>query len=411
MDGTYRAIGSRFRTKAQRFGPGLSGLESLAIDVDVAEGIHYGCRPMSRNLLCRLLVLLVLVPLVAEAAESERAPRTTVLVLRNGGVLVGQVVPAGDRYVVLLGDRSEVRVPVRDVEMHCIDLDEVYLRKRSSLASNDVAGHLNLADWCLQQKLHARVADQLLTVIALQPRHPRLPGLQRRLHLAVASPESHETQDGTPSSLIPISDLEKTTRSLPPSSVAEFTSQIQPLLLNQCGGNSCHGSSGSSDFRLVRPALSRSLTRRFTLRNLHAVMQWVDLEDPESSPLLQVPSCAHGGLDTGVFGPREQQQFDLLAAWVRSATVVPSAPVPDLVSEANAAPATGLLQASYLQPVDLPDDSSERSRRLSELPPSQESASVQRSGSGEPTHESPRHIMARDPFDAEVFNRRYHRDR
>ena len=387
------------------------GLESLVIDVDVPKGIRYGCRPMSRNLLCQLLVLLVLVPLVADAAESERAPRTTVLVLRNGGVLVGQVVPAGDRYVVLMGDSSEVRVPVRDVEMHCIDLDEVYLRKRSSLASNDVTGHLNLADWCLQQKLHARAADQLLTAIALQPRHPRLAGLQRRLHLAVASPESHETQDGSPSSLIPMADLEKTTRSLPPGSVAEFTSQIQPLLLNQCGGNSCHGSGGASDFRLVRPALSRSLTRRFTLRNLHAVMQWVDLEHPESSPLLKVPSCAHGGLDTAVFGPREQQQFELLAAWVRSATVVPSAPVHELVSEPHLAPATGLLQASYLQPFDLPEDSPDRPRRLTDTTPAQASAPAQRFGSGEPTGESPRHAVARDPFDAEVFNRRYHRDR
>ena len=366
---------------------------------------------MSRNLLCRLLVLVVLVPLVADAAESERAPRTTVLVLRNGGMLVGQVVPAGDRYVVLLGDRSEVRVPVRDVEMHCMDLDEVYLRKRSRLGGNDVTGHLNLADWCLQQKLHARAADQLLTAIALQPRHPRLAGLQRRLHLAVASPESHETQDGSPSSLIPMADLEKTTRSLPPGSVAEFTSQIQPLLLNQCGGNSCHGSGGASDFRLVRPALSRSLTRRFTLRNLHAVMQWVDLEAPESSPLLKIPSCAHGGLDTAVFGPREQQQFDLLAAWVRSATVVPSAPVHELVSEPDLAPATGLLQASFLQPVDLPEDSADRPRRLTDATPSQASAAAQGFGSGDPTGESPRHAVARDPFDAEVFNRRYHRDR
>ncbi len=367
---------------------------------------------MSRTFLCLLLVLWMLAPLVAEAAESGRAPRTSVLVLRNGGVLVGQVVPAGDRYVVLLGDSSEVRVPVRDVEMHCIDLDEAYQRKRSSLASNDVTGHLNLVDWCLQYKLHSRAADQLLTVIALQPRHPRLPGLQRRLHLAVAAPESHDTQDGASSRMISMADLEKTTRSLPPGSVAEFTSQIQPILFNQCGGNSCHGNNGSSDFRLVRPPLSRSLSRRFTLRNLHAVMQWVDPEDPESSPLLKIPSCAHGGLDTGVFGAREQQQFDLLAAWVRSTTMVDAAPVPELVSEPQALPAEGLLQASYLQPIDLPEGSSERPRRLTETDAAPSTApsttSKLPSGIGEPKRQSSGQATARDPFDPQVFNRRYH---
>lgn len=386
-------------------------VEGYPVDIDVAGGIRYRCRPMSRTFFCLLLVLWVLVPLVAEAAESGRAPRTSVLVLRNGGVLVGQVVPAGDRYVVLLGDRSEVRVPVRDVEMHCIDLDEVYLRKRAGLASNDVMGHLNLADWCLQQKLYSRAADQLLTAIALQPRHPRLPGLQRRLHLAVAAPELDETQEGIPSSLISLADLEKTTRSLPPGSVAEFTSQIQPLLLNQCGGSSCHGNNGSSDFRLVRPSLSRSLTRRFTLRNLHAVMQWVDLEDPESSPVLKIPSCAHGGLDTGVFGPREQQQFDLLAAWVRSTARVDSAPVAELVGDPDALPAAGLLQASYLQPVDLPEDSAERPRRLTDVRPPSSVTPLPLPDSGKPLRPSSGQPGARDPFDAEIFNRRYHHNR
>ena len=360
---------------------------------------------MSRTLLLLLLALWVLDPLAAVAVESGHAPRSSVLLLRNGGVLEGQVIPAGDRYVVVLGDRAEIRVPVRDVDLHCVDLDEVYLRKRSRLANNDVTGHLNLADWCLQYKLHARAADQLLTVIALHPQHPRLAGLERRLQLAVESPELDGPQERTPSQLVGLADLEKTSRSLPPAAVEEFTSQIQPLLLNRCAGSACHGSTGSSDFRLVRPAWSKTITRRFTQRNLHAVMQWVDTADAAASPLLTVPSCAHGGLETSVFGPREKEQFDLLANWVRRATKVESAPVPETIAEPLPFPPTGLVQASYLQPVELP--------RLAAGRDGANAAShVERPPQAVPARfHAPVDLVPRDPFDAEVFNRRYHTDR
>jgi predicted CxxxxCH...CXXCH cytochrome family protein len=360
---------------------------------------------MSRTLLLLLLAHWVLAPLAAAAFESGHAPRRGVLLLRNGGVLEGQIIPAGDRYVVVMGDRAEIRVPVRDVDLHCVDLDEVYLRRRSRLASNDVTGHLNLADWCLQYKLHARAADQLLTVIALHPQHPRLAGLERRLQLAVESPELDRQQEREPSQLVGLADLEKTSRSLPPAAVEEFTSQIQPLLLNRCAGSACHGSTSSSDFRLVRPAWSKTVTRRFTQRNLHAVMQWVDAEDAAASPLVTVPASPHGGLETGVFGPREKEQFDLLANWVRRATTVESAPIPELIPETFELPPTGLVQASYLQPVELPrplaDNAMVNAAPQVEHPPQ----------AARPRLHVPVALAPRDPFDAEVFNRRYHADR
>jgi predicted CxxxxCH...CXXCH cytochrome family protein len=202
-----------------------------------------------------------------------------------------------------------------------------------------------------------------------------------------------------------LADLEKTSRSLPPAAVEEFTSQIQPLLLNRCAGSACHSSTGSSDFRLVRPAWSNTVTRRFTQRNLHAVMQWVDAEDAAASPLLTVPSCAHGGMETGVFGPREKEQFDLLADWVRRATTVESAPVPETIPEPLEMPPTGLVQASFLQPVELP-------RPLAENAGAPAAPHVERSPLGaQPPFDAPGAPVPRDPFDAEIFNRRYHADR
>jgi hypothetical protein len=361
---------------------------------------------MPRIILLLLLAIRVLEPLDADAFESGQAPRQGALLLRNGGVLIGQIVPAGDRFIVMVGENSEVRVPVRDVDLHCADLDEVYRRKRARLANDDVTGHLNLADWCLQQKLHSRAADQLLRVIALRPDHPRLAGLERRLRLAVETPEVHQSHEQAPRSLVGLADLEKTSRSLPPGTVEEFTSQIQPLLWNRCAGSSCHGGSTSpSGFRLVRPPGSGALTRRFTQRNLHAVMQWVDPQDADSSPLLTVPSCAHGGLETGVFGPREKDQFDLLANWVRRATATETAPVAEILAESSELPPTGIVQTSYAQPVALPNPAAEAPHAL---PTARGQNSAQPT---QPKPELPGAFAPRDPFDPDVFNRRYHSGR
>jgi hypothetical protein len=352
---------------------------------------------MFRYVLCPLLLAGCLMPLDADAFEPGLTPRDSVLVLRNGGILSGQVTRAGDRYVVIMGDRAEVRVPVLDVEMHCIDLDEVYQRKRSRLAVNDVTGHVALADWCLQQKLFSRAADELLTVIALQPAHPRLAGLERRLQLAVELPELGSPQTKPQGTLVGLADLEKTTRSLSPKAIEDFTTQIQPLLLNRCGANSCHGDASPSEFRLVRPAWTKTISRRFTQRNLHAVLQFVESENADSSPLLTVPATAHGGMETGVFGPREREHFDLLADWVRQATTADSAPVPETIDPAP----YGLLQASFSQPVELPRPMPDESQPTAALRPD---------GSARPVvHrlETPGGFVPRDAFDAEIFNRRW----
>lgn len=352
---------------------------------------------MFRHVFCLLLLAGWLMTLDADAFEPGAAPRDSVLVLRHGGILSGQVTRAGDRYVVIMGDKAEVRVPVLDVDMHCIDLDEVYQRKRSRLVANEVAGHLDLADWCLQQKLFSRAADQLLTVIALQPMHPRLAGLERRLQLAIELPELTSPQAKPHALLVGLADLEKTTRSLPQKTIEDFTTQIQPLLLNRCGANSCHGGGSPSEFRLVRPAWTKTISRRFTQRNLYAVMQLVDAENVESSPLLAVPAAAHGGMDTGVFGPREKDQFDLLADWVRQATTVDSAPVPETIDP----PPSGLVQASFSRPVELPRTLPE------EVQPTAAFRPDAAAGPAGLRSEPPGGFVPRDAFDAEIFNRRW----
>ncbi|MCH5374556.1 MAG: hypothetical protein JJ992_11305, partial [Planctomycetes bacterium] len=119
----------------------------------------------------------------------------------------------------------------------------------------------------------------------------------------------------------------------------------------------------------------------------------------DSSPLLRMPSGPHGGVETGVFGPREKEQFDLLAKWVQSATVVQDSPQPETVD----IPPSGLIQASFSQPVQLPVLSANGEQPSGVARPA---APLDSANVAPQALQAPQAFVPRDPFDAEIFNRR-----
>ena len=339
------------------------------------------------------VIFLLLAPI--QAAEPSDALPDSVLLLRNGEVISGPITKVGDRYVVMLGDGSELRIAVSAVEMHCLNLDEAYLRKRSTANPQSAASHLALVDWCLRNSLHQHAADELLRAIAIDPRHPKIAWFERRLESAVQQPRAEEP-DSHPKQLksVNLEKLERTMQDLPEEAVEAFVSQVQPLLLNRCGATTCHGTRATSDFHLVRPGWGKTITRRFTQRNLYATLQTVDFAAPQDSRLLLAPSEPHGNVAGAIFGDRDEEQLRLLIDWVRQVTSKRSAP--ELVSE----PATDrLMQTSYDAPVHLPQTGSD------DAPINQ--ASRQPAVTGRPAPAPLSSTSPRDPFDPEVFNRRF----
>lgn len=333
----------------------------------------------------------------AIGAESQGGVGEGVLLLRNGQVLHGGITREGDKFVVTIGRKSELRIPVGDVEMHCRDLGEVYRRKRLAFKQADIAGHLELADWCLRHSLLPQAADELLAATALQPNHPQIHDLERRVQLAVSRPLATLRSERQRRPPVSLDELERTMRELPEDAVRAFTAHVQPLLVNRCASNACHGAGSDAQFRLVRPSWGKTLTRRFTQRNLYASLAQIDKEAPDSSPLLTAPSSPHGNLPNAVFGERDQQQLELLANWVRQ-VVQEDQPAPSTIAPGP----SSLLQASYREPVSLPQTESESATedRSSDL--RNPAASGVESGSDQSGDIGPR-----DPFDPEIFNRRF----
>lgn len=374
--------------------PGETGVGRQDSDLDGPSRLLYRPSPMRHaSRLCLLLPMLMFIePLPAFDAGGPPAPG--VLILRNGEVLAGITTKAGDRYVVALNQGGELRIPTRDVEMHCLDLDEAYRRKRAGISARDASARLQLADWCLRYGLQSRAADELLAAQALAPNDPRIPGLERRLHSAIRLRErcSAEPRGAPPLARRP--EAAPPPRQLPSEAIGGFASRIQPLLLNRCGASACHGLRSPSDFQLVGPGLGKTVTQKYTQRNLAAVLQQVDIAQPEASPLLTVPAKPHASLPTPVFAEHEQPQLELLKAWVRTAGQA----TPPAISVA-ASPGH-LLQTSLRQPVPLPA-AGEASGGAGPSLQAAGSSAANNLGNASPS------LDFRDPFDPERFNRQF----
>jgi len=342
------------------------------------------------------LTILSLLMTSASAAQPSisLAPSEGVLVLRNGYVLSGRITPQGDYYLVTSGNSSEVRMPADQVEMVCRDIEQAYFVKRDRVNRTDIKAHLLLADWCLRQQLHARAADQILNCLAIDFGDPRITMLKRRLENAARAIQQSTAVTPTRATVIADDRLDQALDGLPFGAVKQFTESVQPVLLNRCATNACHGSAGKSELSLLRPRVGRILTHRMTQRNLLTTLKFVDRQSPRHSPLLAAPAAAHGGLPGPVFTATDSGPVTALIEWVTRVANGTQEPAPPQV----ASPDSVLSQASSRGPTWLDaDDEPGVTATNDPLQPD----------SPAPIRSAP--LGSRDPFDPDIFNRRHSR--
>jgi hypothetical protein len=251
------------------------------------------------------------------------APKT--IVLQDGGVLIGNISQVGDRYVVTASG-SEIRVAPANVILICDSLDEAYELRREKITQPDAAAHLALADWCLRYNLVTQATRELADAHRLDPLHPRVSLLERRL-TAATTPRTQSTRatsslatgrvtpavGSAPANAAPID-------ALPEGALEQFTRKVQPILVNNCTVSGCHQPRGPQNFQLDRSLLHGLGNRRTTMFNLRATLTIVDRKQPQLSPLLTVPRETHGGMDRPIIGPRQQTAFEHLVDWVALVT-------------------------------------------------------------------------------------------
>lgn len=299
----------------------------------------------------------------APGAEVSPAapPIRQMLLLRNGEVIEGCISRADDYYVIDLSD-GQIRVKQSNVELVCNGLDDGYRRKRAQIQVGNVYHHLKLARWCLRHDLFGRAAVELADAIVADANNPMIGLLRHRLKMAMEPPPSPEAAN-LPARGPSNEELDRMVRNLPYKAVETFTQSIQPVLMNNCLGSGCHGPLSDVPMRLFRVSRDKSPSRRMTQRNLHSVLQFVDRENPMASRLIKACNGPHGTTQHSVFGERQVNQYRRLLIWTLLLAERPAARSPATVSTPPQSPGKTSAQASIDQSAD--------------------------------------------PFDAEVFNRRY----
>ena len=357
-------------------------------------------------MLGRLLILAVAcvaLTMSAQVRAHEESARG-VLLLKTGGALPGEITVVGNRYVVQ-GEKSRIDVGANQVAFVCRSLEDAYERQREQLARPTAESHLALADWCMRYGLAEQAAAEIAESRRLDPRHPRIALLERRLAV-MQTPRGVTAAAGTAEAagekqVAELRSLEAMASKLPAGTVERFARKVQPLLVNGCTTSGCHQPNGKQEFQLDRAVLHGLSNRRTTLRNLSATLALVDQESPHESSLLTVPATAHGGKKAPLLGSRQDDHLKVLAEWIALATGTTVAP-PEIAAtpKPRSASRDGERRAPVSDPLVMPTAAAkmlaakEEASLFEGLPPVRVGVEITPS-------------RPRDEFDPEVFNRQY----
>jgi hypothetical protein len=326
----------------------------------------------------------------AATPPATLRPAEGVLLLRNGSLIRGLITPAGNQFVVTLGETSEIRLPTTEVEAWCEDLADAYRWKSTHLPADHADAHIALADWCLKQRLFEQSEFHYQTAFKREPKNSRVAAFAERLAIArkLAEPPPKATVE-IAAPRTNLDEIEQSLRDVPKTALERFAASVQPILLNRCSAGACHGVGSKSEFRLLRATGNQQLPQRFTQRNLQATLQFVDRENPLNSPLLRVPQAPHGDALAAVFDERSKRQAEEVQAWLSLFTPRASNAAAPIVAGNSAIPVkpAGQSGAETAQPSVQPASAGEA------LPLSKPGSA------GE--------FRPRDPFDPEIFNRRF----
>ena len=364
----------------------------------------------SGRLIAGVAVFAVVTALLTALATAQEyglgpVPQQGMLLLCNGETIEGKISRVGELYHVALPG-GEIRVKAADVELCCRDLQEGYRRKRAAVIPGNVRDHLRLAQWCLRHDLLGPAGRELADALNADPNHPMIGLLERRLKMAVEPPPPPRPPGKPIETAVSPAELDRLVRGMPSGSVENFTQAIQPLLVNNCAAAGCHGPRSPSEFRLLRVPSGRPPSRRLTQRNLHAVMPWVDRDNPIASRLLTAPIQPHGTAKKAVFGKGRATQYQRLVDWVCQLSGRPVAKIPETVALKEDPPVRAMLAElrdldAALAKMSSPSDGPPAAGfDLDQLEPFVPSPSVKRGA-------APPLFVPFDPFDPEIFNRRF----
>lgn len=344
--------------------------------------------------------------------------REQLVVLKSGRILTGHVSRNSGGYLV---EQPNGRLQMTESEVQFVadDLHQAYTKHRDSVRVPTPATHLALANWCISYKLYEEARDELKNCLKEEPENEEARRLLQRLTdtmranlpAASAPPQTARTFDGF--SQPQVESLGGLTR----ETATQYTSKIQPLLLNKCGNANCHGNAATNDFHLVAARVGSNGSRQLTERNLAETLDQLDIDNVGASPLLRVPNGGHGGKGTIFAGPAGGEQLKLLKAWAKTVAQEKQAQRAELAGRPKINsrhstkpkhhyPTAEVKTAAYVEEETNGEHDEPVIQTRKESPESSSSKSKPRELPADPEPEKSSELKPVDPFDPDTFNRR-----
>jgi hypothetical protein len=371
--------------------------------------------------------------------------QSNTVLLKNGNVLRGTVQRDRNRFQI---QTSSNRIVLDDSQVAyvCDSMDEAFQLTQAESNPDSVESQVTVFQWCMRHKLHSQAQQQIQTLQLMPIKRQRLEHLNRLVNVAIdreirlqqtanqqqaprikpdsrgseeqqaeiaqvgydkpiqiqplPSSESNEVELSSDrphvASLKEIADFSK---SFPGPSVAYFKRTIEPQMIRNCFNAGCHNANQSS-LSLIS-LHDKSTTKTIRQRNFYNIMKYVDLHAPLESPLFQMATTPHAGMTKAVY-TEDRGQTTTLRNWLLS-IATPEA------QRAYQLKAWEVAQ-QQLEAKQAPDTRSE-TRDMTTLPGEirQTSASLPDSSVPSVPNLNPqqRVFAPKDPFDPEIFNRKY----
>jgi hypothetical protein len=255
----------------------------------------------------------------ADGGAIER--RASLVILRNGEILEGQIQSTKNDRVTVCMPRGEISLRQAEVDVIADNLDDAYALKLTKIPPTDVESHLDLAAWCIRHGLLGSAATELSTAMSIQPRHPRIAIIHRRLQQTI---EQQQTAQGT--ELPP----EPETRTAESPSAKPRDSQEQQAQRNADESSvwppRTTGSLASkNDAKQEKPrreavdqdrksiyATSKRVQPRDTITEIERLVRTLPTEAVESFTSVAQPILVNGCATTGCHAPGNTTTFTLL---------------------------------------------------------------------------------------------------
>ena len=350
--------------------------------------------------------------LALEEPAGETRPASQLLVLVDGQIISGHVTPRPDGYDIQVS-AGRMFINSDRVRFAAASLPDAYDRMRDSIPELTPANHLELARWCLGNKLYTQARREVLDALHLDPNRDDAKRMLRALEQVGEKSEAVISGTGLTEypSQTEIQRPAMETRSLAGlnRSVAHaFVRDVQPLLMNKCATSGCHGTGAKSQFQIV--STHRGSTPAIAERNLAAVLKQMDFSHPPASPLLKIGEQAHGNMSSSAFQGRSgAMQLSVLQNWVRQAShdIAPDA----IVEAAEQGGAESEFAHPGIRQVAATNESRGRVELLrtpEDAPGNPHARQLTTDDTDGRFLQAAKYANRRDAFSPDEFNRRYH---